>query len=151
MLRRRWRQSSALPGGRWLFSRLLGRAAPYTGTIGAVVTALEPGRCEVRLRDRRKVRNHLRSIHAMALCNLGEMATGLALMNSLPERTRGILTGFSIEYLKKARGTLHARCDCEVPPDNSERTVEVTAEIRDSANDVVARVRAEWRIGPVPE
>ena len=91
-----------------MFSRVLGLTVPYTGRLGANVQILAPGRCVVILRDRRKVRNHLRSVHAMALGNLGEMVTGLALMNSLPNKTRGILTGISVNYLKKARGTLTA-------------------------------------------
>jgi acyl-coenzyme A thioesterase PaaI-like protein len=147
-LRRRWRRLSGLPGGPWLFSRLLGRVAPYTGTLGACVEQLAPGFCRVRLRDRRRVRNHLCSIHAMALANLGEMVTGLALMNSLPDQARGILTGFQVEYLRKARGTLRAESRCTIPPDNAERDVELAGEIRDAGGEVVARCRARWRIGP---
>jgi acyl-coenzyme A thioesterase PaaI-like protein len=149
-LRRRWRGLSGLPGGRWLFSRLLGRVAPYTGTLGATVEHLEPGYCRLRLRDRHRLRNHLHSIHAMALANLGELATGLALMISLPDQARGILTGFRIEYLRKARGVLQAESRCAIPPDNAEREVELTGEIRDAGGEVVARCRACWRLGPEP-
>lgn len=150
-LRRRWRSLSALPGGKRLFSRILGRVVPYTGTLGARIETLEPGYCEVMLRDRRGVRNHLRSVHAMALANLAEMATGLALMNSLPDHARGILTGFHMEYLKKARGTLCAQCRCVVPADNAEREVELTGEIHDAGGELVARCRARWLIGPEPQ
>ncbi len=148
LLRQQWQKTATRPGGKWLFSKLLGKMVPYTGSIGAVIQTLEPGHCVVTLKDRRKVRNHLRSVHAMALCNLGEMATGLALLNSLPDNTRGILTGFSIEYLKKARGELTAECRCEIPPDNSEREYEVNSEIRNVENEVVATVKARWLIGP---
>ncbi len=149
-LRRRWRQLDALPGGHWLFSRLLGRMAPYTGSIGARVEALEPGYCRVMLKDRRTVRNHLHSVHAIALCNLGEVATGLALMNSLPDQTRGILTSLCADYHHKARGTLHAECHCEIPPDNSERTCKVVASIKDAGGEIVTTVTATWLIGPEP-
>jgi hypothetical protein len=71
-LRRQWRRFSALPGGKLLFSAALGRFVPYTGSIGARIQRLEPGLCVASLRDRRCVRNHLGSIHAMALANLGE-------------------------------------------------------------------------------
>jgi acyl-coenzyme A thioesterase PaaI-like protein len=149
-LRRYWRATSRLPGGKWLFSRALGRYVPYSGSIGADIRVLEPGYCQATLRDRRRVRNHLHSIHAMALANLGELVTGLALMNSLPGNTRGILTGYSIDYVKKARGRLLAECRCAIPTDNAEHTVEVDGEITDSAADVVATVQARWLIGPEP-
>ena len=147
-LRAQWRRLAALPGGKRIFSLVLGRYVPYTGTIGAVIAQLEPGLCVASLRDRRCVRNHLGSIHAMALANLGEMVTGLALMNSLPDRARGILAGFSVEYLKKARGRLTAECRCEIPADNSEREYQLTGEIRDAEGDIVSIAQARWLVGP---
>lgn len=147
-LRHLWRRCAALPGGGWIFSRLLGLRVPYSGTLGATVEDLAPGRCRVVLRERRRVRNHLRSVHAMALANLGELVTGLALMNSLPDRARGILTGFSMEYLKKARGRLTAECRCDVPADNREHEYLLTGEIRNDDGDVVAIARARWLVGP---
>ena len=149
-LRKQWRRACAVPGGKWLFSHLLCLRVPYTGNLGASVQSLAPGYCEVRLRDSRKLRNHLHSIHAMALANLGEMVTGLALVNGLPDDSRAILTGFSIDYLKKARGTLLAQCRCSVPPGNDPCDLDVDGEIRDSDGAVVAKVRARWRIGPEP-
>ncbi len=150
-LRRHWRTLSGRPGGKWLFSKGLGHFAPYTGTLGARVRVLEPGRCVVVLDERRSVRNHLRSVHAMALANLGEMVTGLALMNSLPDDTRGILTGFRISYVKKARGQLLAECRCVIPPDNGKREYELGGEIRDLDDEVVAVVNARWLVGPEPD
>ncbi len=149
-LRRHWQSLAPLPGGRWLFSRLLGWIVPYTGGLGATVQKLEPGYCAVTLRERRRVRNHLHSVHAMALANLGEMATGLALLNGLPAGMRGILTGFDIEYRKKSRGQLLAQCRCEPPLELIEQDCTLTAQIRDADDDLTAVVRARWRIGPEP-
>lgn len=147
-LRHSWRTLASKPGGRWLFSRFLGLYVPYTGSIDARVESLQPGRCVATLRDRRRVRNHLHSVHAMALCNLAEMVTGLALLNSLPEGTRGILIGFSMDYLKKARGKLTAECTCAIPGTREEQDYQISGHIRDVQGDTVAVATARWRIGP---
>ncbi|MEZ5543006.1 MAG: DUF4442 domain-containing protein [Pseudomonadota bacterium] len=147
-LRRRWQLLGGSRGGRWLFSLGLARSVPYTGTLGARVQLLEPGHCIVTLRDRRRVRNHLHSVHAMALANLGELATGLALLSGLPQGMRGILTGYRIDYLKKARGCLHAECRCAVPAAVAAQAWQVDGEIRNAAAEVVARVSASWQLGP---
>lgn len=144
-----WRRMSQLPGGAWAFSRFVGRMAPYSGSIGARVERLEPGRCDVVLRDRRRVRNHLRSVHAIALANLGELASGLAAMTALPQGVRGIPFRITIDYLKKARGRLTAYGTADMPAvDEPGRDVtgEVDARIVDEAGDVVAHVRVQWKL-----
>src|SRR5690242_2374575 len=76
-----WRRLQHVPGGRRLFDRLLGIAIPYTGALGAEVVSLSNGHARVRLRERRGVRNHLHSIHAIALANLAELTGNLALVH----------------------------------------------------------------------
>lgn len=96
------------PGGRWLFSRLVCLKAPYFATISPRVDVLVPGRCEATLRHRRRVTNHLGTVHAIAMCNLAELAGGLMTDASLPPSMRWIPRGMDVEYLKKATGTLRA-------------------------------------------
>jgi acyl-coenzyme A thioesterase PaaI-like protein len=148
---RLWTRLSPLPGGRWLFNRILGRMVPYSGSLGAVVTHLAPGSAQVVLRDRRGVRNHLRSVHAVALANLGELASGLALTLALPASLRGIVTGLDIVYHKKARGRLRAESRCAAPPADASGEQAVTAHIFDEAGDEVATFTARWTLGPREE
>lgn len=145
-----WRRLAPLPGGRWLFSRALGLMIPYSGTVGARVVELEPGHVRLRARDRRRIRNHLRSVHAVALANLGELATGLALVGALGPEARGILVGLDVRYTKKARGTLEAEARCVVPEVTESMDRTVTANVTDDSGDIVATVTAHWRLGPVP-
>ena len=143
-----WQRLSRLPAGAWLFSLALGRIAPYSGTIRARVEQLRPGYARVRLRDRRGVRNHLRSIHAIALVNLGEIATGLAVLSTISADMRGIVTHIEADYLKKARGELIAEAEFQLPDTlDDEKPVEVEAALRDATGDTVTLVRASWLIG----
>jgi acyl-coenzyme A thioesterase PaaI-like protein len=122
---------------------------PYTGSIHPLVLELRPGYAKVQMRDRRAVRNHLRSIHAIALMNLGEVTTGLAMTLAMPDGARGIVTGLSMEYVKKARGLLTA--ECTAPPFDATVSAQhdFHADIVDASGDVVARATAHWLVGPV--
>ena len=143
-----WTRLSRLPLGRRVFSWTVGRMARYTGSISPEVMELSPGQCRVQMRDRARVRNHLRSIHAIALTNLGEVTTGLAMLAGLPDDTRGIVMSLETEFVKKARGTITAVCDCEPPTTNETRELDLEATLRDESEEVVARVRAHWKVGP---
>jgi acyl-coenzyme A thioesterase PaaI-like protein len=143
-----WRALSPLPAGKWIFSRLLGFKVPYTGTARPSVEELRPGYARVSMRDRRAVRNHLHSIHAIALANLAEVTSGLAMIAGLPSEARSILTGFSIEYHKKARGTLVAECSTPIVDASVRGEHIIESFVRDSAGDVVAKGTARWLVGP---
>lgn len=144
-----WRRCAGLPFGRAFFSWMFGRQVPYSGSIGADVVELEPGHARLVLRDRGAVRNHLGSIHAVALTNLGELASGLAMTTALPAGVRGIVLRIETVYLKKARGALLCDCRVTVPEVTGDLNHEVHAEIRDAGSDIVASVRVVWRLGLV--
>lgn len=142
-----WNRLSPLPGGKWLFSWFLSRGVPYSGSVSPRVLALEPGHARIAIHDRRGIRNHLNSVHAIALANIGELTSGLAMTVALPHNVRGIVTSIRIEYLKKARGTLIAESRCKVPAIKSDTDFDVIAEVIDAEGDVVARTTVTWRLG----
>ena len=144
-----WQRLSGKPGGKWMFANILGGMVPYTGTIRPTVEELRPGYARVSMRDRRAVRNHLRSVHAVALMNLAEVTSGLAMMVALPDGLRGIVVGLSIEYFKKARGTLVAEATVSGLTEGVRGEYAFESEIRDATGTVVARATSRWLIGPV--
>lgn len=148
-LARLWTLLTRLPAGHRLFSRLLRVVVPYSGSIRPQVLELEPRRAVVSIRERRRLRNHLRSIHALALANLGELASGLAMTLALPAGTRGIPVRIESDYMKKARGRITAIGTAD-PPTAVTADVEATAtaELTDEAGDMVARVVVHWRLSP---
>jgi acyl-coenzyme A thioesterase PaaI-like protein len=143
-----WSRLAKLPAGTRIFSLALGWMTPYSGTIRSRVEELKPGYARVSMRDRRRVRNHLHSIHAIALINLGEIATGLAVLSSITEDMRGIVIDIHAEYLKKARGKLTASAEFELPETlQNDTPCQVEALLRDQAGETVTKVTATWLIG----
>ncbi len=103
-----WRRLSPRPAGKWVFSRLVCLRAPYFGSIRPRFVELRPGHCEVRMRKRRSVLNHIGTIHAIAMCNLAELAAGTMTDVTVPVTHRWIPKGMTVNYLKKATTDLVA-------------------------------------------
>jgi acyl-coenzyme A thioesterase PaaI-like protein len=153
-LQQAWSLMSRLPGGKKAFSSLIGLIVPYTGTIQPEVVSIESGVVTVRMRDRRRVRNHLKSIHALALANLGEVSCGLALNIQLPKGQSAILRRIETEYIKKGRGTLTCECNLgliEFGDKNSVHNVAIQSTITDELGNVIARTRTEWKVSAIKE
>lgn len=148
VIREAWDRLHRIPGGSRLFTRAIGFAAPYTSTIGAHVEVLRKGHAEVTLRDRRSVRNHLDCVHAIALCNLAELAGNVAIAYSMPDDARFIVAALNIEYLKKARGTIRAVVDAPVPESSARREYDVPVRMFDGKGDEVARATLRTLVGP---
>ena len=146
-----WKRFGHSVSGRRIFNFLLARAVPYSGTIKPQVLSIDNGHVRIALKDRRIIRNHLNSVHAIALANLGELASGLAILSKIDSDTRAIVVNLEIEYLKKARGELLAEGRANPPEVITESTkCIVEADIMDKEGDVVARLKVHWLLSPKP-
>lgn len=145
-----YRRITRWPAGHWIFSQLVCFKAPYFATIAPRFVALEPGRCEVRIRDRRRVHNHIGTVHAIALCNLAELSAGVMTDATIPADMRWIPKGMTVEYLKKAVGTLHG----VATPEAAARSAvgghawPVDVQVTDAAGEVVFRARVMMWVSP---
>jgi len=97
-----WKKTSALPMGDRIFSFVFSQKAPYFATIRPRFTVVEPDRAELVIRKRRGVHNHLKTVHAIALCNGLEAAMGALAEVSIPGNKRWIPKGMDIAYTAKA-------------------------------------------------
>jgi len=78
----------------------------------------------------------------------GEPKQDLTIEGLNADDARAILVRLTIEYVKKARGTLTSECTIEPPATSERREVPVAAVIRDGSGEVVAKAEARWLVGP---
>jgi len=147
-----YRRITRWPAGHWLFSRGVCWQAPYFASIAPRIGVLEPGRCEATIRHRRKVTNHLGTVHAIALCNLAELAAGLMTDATIPASMRWIPKGMRVEYVKKAVGTMRAVATPDIAAIESDQGYDLpaTVVVTDPQGDTVFRAHIAMWVSPRP-
>lgn len=101
------------PFGNKLFTWYAAKRAPYFATISPQITKLVSGRCEVLIKKRKKVQNHIGTVHVIAICNGLEMAMGFMAEASIPKNLRWIPKGMTLDYTAKAGSDI--RCEAVLP------------------------------------
>ncbi len=125
------------PLGRRVFSKMICLLTPYFSSIKPVITELDHGYCSVSMKKRRAVTNHIKTVHAIAMCNMAELSGGLLTEVSLPKGTRWLPSGMSVQYLKKAQTDLIAVADGRDIDWDAEGDKMVPVEIKDTNDEVV--------------
>lgn len=110
------RKATAIPVvGDRLFSFAFSQVAPYFWSVRPRFTRIEPNHAEVVVAKRRRVQNHLGTVHAIALCNGVEAAMGVLAEASIPASKRWIPRGMEVAYTAKA--TSDITCIAETDPE----------------------------------
>lgn len=133
-----YKRVTRLPFGSKIFSIMVARTAPYFSTIKPLITELKPNYCECFIKKGKRVHNHIKTVHVIAICNGLEMAMGVMAEASIPNHLRWIPKGMSLDYTAKAGSDI--RCVAQVKPEQwqaGDLLVEVTA--YDSNNVVVVK------------
>ncbi len=111
-----YEKSHAIPlVGDRLFSFAFSQVAPYFWTIRPRFTVIEANHAEVVIPKRRGVKNHIGTVHAIALCNGLEAAMGVLAEASIPSDKRWIPKGMEVSYTAKA--TTDITCIAETDPE----------------------------------
>jgi len=139
-----WRTTTRWPLGERVFSFAFARRAPYFASIRPRFTEIGPNRAALVIPDRRRVHNHLGTIHAIALCNGLEAAMGALAEASIPASKRWIPKGMEVAYTAKADSEV--TCIAETDPqvwsgDNPDVPVRVRGVRRDGTVVVEGTIR----------
>ena len=111
-----WNLTSAVPVvGHRAFSLVFSQKAPYFASIRPRFTVVEPNHAELVIPKRRGVHNHIKTVHAIALCNGLEAAMGALAEVSIPSNKRWIPKGMDVSYTAKA--TSDITCIAETDPE----------------------------------
>ena len=134
-----WNRLKGNAPGRWLFSRIVCFRAPYFASISPLFRKLEVGFAEVSLKKRRKVTNHIGTVHAIAMANLCEIAAGTMIEASLPFSMRWIPKGMTIQYLAKAETDITATAILPTVEYGQTQDVVIPVKVQDTAGNVVVK------------
>ncbi len=135
------------PFGKLLFSKSVARMAPYFITINPYIEELKHNYIRVSMKKRRKVHNHLKTVHAIAMCNLCEFAAGICMESSIPKNRRWIPAGMTVAYLKKAKTNLIAECDLSFVDWEQCTEVLCPVEVKDLEGNVVMTAEIKMKVG----
>lgn len=135
---RNWNRVQGIPGGKYLFSRVLSRKAPYFSTIGATIEELRPNYVRVSMKKRRAVQNHIGTVHVIAICNLLEMAMGTCAEASIPKHLRWIPKGMTVDYTAKAGSDITGIAEIN-PADWKPGDLDVKVQALDTGGKVVVQ------------
>lgn len=142
---------SKLPFGKYLFSNAVARMAPYFTTIRPVVQDIRKNYIKVTMRKRPSVHNHLKTVHAIAMCNLCEFAGGICMEASIPKHRRWIPVGMEVAYLKKAETNLTAICDLGEPAWDTIENQICFVSVRNTDNVEVMTAHINMKVSDKPK
>ncbi len=145
-----YRRLARLPGGRWLFSKLVSFRAPYFSSINPRFDVLEPERSVLHMKKRRAVTNHIGTVHAIAMANLCELGAGTVTEVTIPRSMRWIPKRMTIEYLSKAETHVRAVCTVDTPSEGTTMELPVHCNVYDTTDRVVVRATITMWVTPRP-
>lgn len=88
----------------WLF----GRWVPFLRTAGLHFEQVSPDCVAVSILNRRRVQNHIHSVHATVVALLAETATGFVVAMNIPDDKLMVLKSMNIQYIKRSIGNMRA-------------------------------------------
>ncbi|MEE2732575.1 MAG: DUF4442 domain-containing protein [Pseudomonadota bacterium] len=132
---------------------IYGRAVRFAGMAGVKVEFLSHSRAVLSLRNRKRVQNHLGTIHAAAVGLLAESASGLVVGMHVPDSRVVVLKTLHLDFLKRVSGNLKATASLAQVQIDQIQTQErgevvVVVQLTDDKGLAPAQCEAVWSWAP---
>jgi acyl-coenzyme A thioesterase PaaI-like protein len=96
------------PISAFLMTKVFRHKVKLAGTTSIDVVSTNGQQVEYRMRNRKKVQNHIGSVHAAAMALLAESATGFIVGINLPGDKLPLIKCMNLNYVKRATGNMKA-------------------------------------------
>lgn len=136
-----------------ILSFILGATVKFVGTAGIKCLTLSAEKSVFKLANKKKVRNHIGSVHAAASALVAETATGMALGYHIPDDKLPVLKTMHINYVKRSTGALTAEAyltkeQIETLHTNDKGSIVVACTVLDEKNIEPVVCSMEWAWTP---
>ncbi|HEX4300545.1 MAG TPA: DUF4442 domain-containing protein [Gammaproteobacteria bacterium] len=138
---------------RFLITWAFGGTVHFVRTAGVKFQELTEERAVLTLTNRRRVQNHIATVHAAAVALIGETGTGAVFGMSVPDDKFPILKSMRINYTKRSQGAL--RAEATLSPEMRERPwveekgeIAVPVKITDETGEATVDAEYVWAWRP---
>jgi acyl-coenzyme A thioesterase PaaI-like protein len=121
----------------------------YAGTTGIAIQKWDDSQAIVHLKNRWRVQNHLKGVHATAMATLAESATGMVFGCHVPDSHLPLLKSMNVQFVKRAQGNLKAVAQIteeqkELIRTNDKGSAVIAVKVTDEAGNEPIHCQMEW-------
>ncbi|HVC37135.1 MAG TPA: DUF4442 domain-containing protein [Gammaproteobacteria bacterium] len=133
----------------WLLTWAFGRTVRFVRTAGVQFEDLTEERALLHIQNRKRVQNHIGSVHATAMALLAETATGAVLGMNVPDDRVPLLKSMQVDYLKRAKGDLRAEATLDAAAracilEEEKGEIVVPVKVTDESGEQPIQCRMLW-------
>jgi uncharacterized protein (TIGR00369 family) len=137
----------------FLLSKGFGRIVPFFGTAGIRIVELSHNRVVMTLANKKRVQNHIKTVHAAAMTLLAESATGILMGMNVPDDKYLVIKSLHVDFQKKATGEMKATAtltpeQVESAQNNAEGEILVNVSVSDEGGNEPIACQMLWAWTP---
>ncbi len=117
---------------------------PFASQSRFQLLLFKEGVCSIQMPLIKKNQNHIKTQHAVAIAQLGELTSGLAMISLLPENSLILLKELNVKYIKKGESNLISTVKLDFKDFEKKGDIFINSEIKNLSNEIVAIVNCLW-------